>query len=360
MKKFYTAESVTEGHPDKVCDQIADTILDACLKGDSNSHVACEVLATKGKYAFLRGIYEREGKAFKLEQSGSNKAYSFCVPPVGMCSRVAVYEAAIETMAHMTLEENQADKWRLSLGGIYASKDETKEYRPKKPLALEHFLKIHPEIKEIEICTNNDRLGRMAAEALKKQYEGNYQILMNLPQREGADYGDHLAKERRKKMLEKKDRLTERKNAEIEKKIYFLSPLEAEMYERTNELDNCGFGCINNLEMNHGIGSLATEFRYTDGKKPCGDLIPVDYAKIGEGYGLKTYTCKTIKELEMALEDAKNQTVACLFDLKVIPKTMTDGYESWWNVGIATTSEKESVRKACEGVMEGRREARDY
>ena len=124
--------------------------------------------------------------------------------------------------------------------------------------------------------------------------------------------------------------------------------------------DNCGFGCINNLEMNHGIGSIATEFRYTDGKKPCGDLIPVDYAKIGEGYGLKTYTCKTIAELEAALEDAKKQEIACLFELKVIPKTMTDGYESWWNVGIATTSSKESVRKACVGVLEGRREARDY
>ncbi len=124
--------------------------------------------------------------------------------------------------------------------------------------------------------------------------------------------------------------------------------------------DNCGFGCINNLEMNHGIGSIATEFRYTDGKKPCGDLIAVDYAMVGRGYGLKTYTCKTIAELEAALEDAKTQEVACLFDLKVIPKTMTDGYESWWNVGIATTSEKDSVRKACEGVMEGRREARDY
>ena len=48
MEKFYTAESATEGHPDKVCDQIADTILDACLKGDPNAHVACEVLATKG------------------------------------------------------------------------------------------------------------------------------------------------------------------------------------------------------------------------------------------------------------------------------------------------------------------------
>ena len=112
--------------------------------------------------------------------------------------------------------------------------------------------------------------------------------------------------------------------------------------------------------MNHGIGSLATEFRYTDGRKPCGDLIPVDYAKIGEGYGLKTYTCRTIEELEAALGDARSQDTACLFDLKVIPKTMTDGYDSWWNVGIATTSVKESVQAACEGVMNGRNNARAY
>lgn len=124
--------------------------------------------------------------------------------------------------------------------------------------------------------------------------------------------------------------------------------------------DNCGFGCINNLEMTHGIGSLATEFRYTDGKKPTGDLIPVDYAKIGEGYGLKSYTCRTIQELVDALEDAKKQTVACLFDLKVIPKTMTDGYESWWNVGMAQVSEKESAREAWEDVKAGRDAARRY
>ena len=124
--------------------------------------------------------------------------------------------------------------------------------------------------------------------------------------------------------------------------------------------DNCGFGCINNLEMTHGIGSIATEFRYTDGKKPCGDLIPVDYAKIAEGYGLKSYTCKTFAELEAALEDAKSQDVACLFDLKVIPKTMTDGYDAWWDVGMATTSVKESVREACDEVMEGRKAARKY
>lgn len=44
-----TAESVTEGHPDKLCDTIADAVLNACLLGDPDSRVACEVLATAGK-----------------------------------------------------------------------------------------------------------------------------------------------------------------------------------------------------------------------------------------------------------------------------------------------------------------------
>ena len=48
MTHFYSAESVTAGHPDKLCDQIADTVLDGCLALDRNARVACEVLATKG------------------------------------------------------------------------------------------------------------------------------------------------------------------------------------------------------------------------------------------------------------------------------------------------------------------------
>ena len=48
-KYLLTAESVTAGHPDKLCDAIADSILDACLKEDPNARVACEVLATAGK-----------------------------------------------------------------------------------------------------------------------------------------------------------------------------------------------------------------------------------------------------------------------------------------------------------------------
>ena len=45
---LFTSESVTEGHPDKVCDQISDAVLDAILKQDKNAHVACETTATTG------------------------------------------------------------------------------------------------------------------------------------------------------------------------------------------------------------------------------------------------------------------------------------------------------------------------
>src|SRR5690554_3947431 len=48
-KRYLTAESVCAGHPDKLCDIIADSILEACLRKDKASRVACEVMATKGK-----------------------------------------------------------------------------------------------------------------------------------------------------------------------------------------------------------------------------------------------------------------------------------------------------------------------
>ena len=46
--RVFTSESVTEGHPDKVCDQISDAVLDAILDGDKTAHVACETIVTTG------------------------------------------------------------------------------------------------------------------------------------------------------------------------------------------------------------------------------------------------------------------------------------------------------------------------
>ena len=54
MKRLFTSESVTEGHPDKLCDYISDSILDSFLEKDENSRVACETVAGKGEI-FITG-----------------------------------------------------------------------------------------------------------------------------------------------------------------------------------------------------------------------------------------------------------------------------------------------------------------
>lgn len=124
--------------------------------------------------------------------------------------------------------------------------------------------------------------------------------------------------------------------------------------------DNCGFGCINNLQMSHGIGNLATEFRYRKDAHLNGNLMTIDYAKIGEGYGLKTYRVKTEQELVDSLNDAKKQEKSVLIDIKVLPKTMTDGYDSWWNVGMATVCEQEIQKQVNEELLVHRNQARKY
>ena len=54
MKKVFTSESITEGHPDKVCDRIADSVLDAILAVDPDARVACECAATS-QYLLVMG-----------------------------------------------------------------------------------------------------------------------------------------------------------------------------------------------------------------------------------------------------------------------------------------------------------------
>ena len=60
-KILFTSESVSEGHPDKLCDQISDAVLDACLKDDPNSHVACEVFTTNN-YVLVGGEITTKSK----------------------------------------------------------------------------------------------------------------------------------------------------------------------------------------------------------------------------------------------------------------------------------------------------------
>lgn len=126
--------------------------------------------------------------------------------------------------------------------------------------------------------------------------------------------------------------------------------------------DNAAFGCINNLQMGNGVGSMATEMRYRNEEtgKTDGKYINIDFAKVGEGYGMKTYSVKTPAELEAALKDAKLQTQSVLIDAKVLPKTMAEGYKSWWHVGVASTSKSEKVQQAFENKEKYLKNARQY
>lgn len=126
--------------------------------------------------------------------------------------------------------------------------------------------------------------------------------------------------------------------------------------------DNLGWGCIENLQNNQGTDTFGTVFRARNPKTGMldGTEISVDFAKIAEGYGAKGYSIHNSAELRAALEDAKKRTEPVLFDIKVLPKTMTPGFESWWRVGVAEVSKSESVRAAYDDMQKNIKKTFDY
>ena len=125
--------------------------------------------------------------------------------------------------------------------------------------------------------------------------------------------------------------------------------------------DNASFGCINNLQVGHGNATLCTELRYRSKDGLFGDFLNIDYAKVAEGYGCKSYSIRTMEELAAAFEDAKKvKDRPVLFDIKVLPKTMTDGYGSWWRVGDTEVSERPENLAAYQDHLDHVRDARKY
>ncbi|WP_258086027.1 3D-(3,5/4)-trihydroxycyclohexane-1,2-dione acylhydrolase (decyclizing) [Xenorhabdus bovienii] len=118
--------------------------------------------------------------------------------------------------------------------------------------------------------------------------------------------------------------------------------------------DNAGFGCINNLQMSQGMGSFATENRYRNQQsgRLDGGLVQVDFAKNAESYGCKSYRVHDEQQLITALLDAQTQPCATLIDIKVLPKTMTHDYESWWRTGTAQIADNPAITQAAENIRE--------
>lgn len=155
MKKVFTSESVTEGHPDKICDQISDAILDELLKQDPMSRVACETAITTG-LVLVMGEITTEGyvdiqKVVRdtIREIGYDRAkYGFDADTCGVIVSIneQSQDIALGVDKSYEVKENPAENMDNSIIGAgdqgmmygYAS-DETKEYMPYA-ISLAHEL----------------------------------------------------------------------------------------------------------------------------------------------------------------------------------------------------------------------------
>ncbi|QGQ98214.1 3D-(3,5/4)-trihydroxycyclohexane-1,2-dione acylhydrolase (decyclizing) [Paenibacillus psychroresistens] len=130
------------------------------------------------------------------------------------------------------------------------------------------------------------------------------------------------------------------------------SELLTSLQERTKItvllFDNHGFQCIHNLQRGHGSQGFGNEFRYRSeetGRLSDG-YMPIDFAAHARSLGAKAYTATSVSELQEALKQAKEETISTLIHIPVIPGTNSDGYDSWWRVGVPEVSNSEDVLKA--------------
>jgi 3D-(3,5/4)-trihydroxycyclohexane-1,2-dione acylhydrolase (decyclizing) len=126
--------------------------------------------------------------------------------------------------------------------------------------------------------------------------------------------------------------------------------------------DNLGFQCIDNLQTSQGIARFGNELRARDGKtgRLSGAPLVIDFARNAESYGLRGYAPKTLDEFRSAVRSALAGSVSAVIDVKVTPKSMTGGYDSWWRVGTAEVSKTPAVAEAARRMREQAARARRY
>jgi len=152
MRKLFTSESVTEGHPDKLCDQIADAVLDAVIRKKPDVRVACEVFATTGVVFVMGEVSDGALDGIDIEQivretirqiGYSDYRFGFHADTVAVITSIHAQSPDIAQGVTKALEVRESKIQELGAGdqGMvfgYAS-DETDELMPM-PIYLAHAL----------------------------------------------------------------------------------------------------------------------------------------------------------------------------------------------------------------------------